>query len=257
MTHAIYNALLIRYEGGHAYLDRADGHVRREAYLELGGVIDRDVALAYGLEYVRQWAGPRYSDAIEGTVLAADQVPTVGYNLGDLVGGKRLRAYTASLTGEGVTSIVPELDEPFDIADAALARRIARAGAGLVSEYARPNVNRQETGEGTDSAPPEFSIDGPVVSTLSPAWTAARPWWGAWLDVNIELPGASPTRVVVARNAGGLWRAVADCTVGTGNNRGLGRINAGWAIGERLAIIVPTPGLGAQKLTATLRGVMV
>lgn len=257
MTASLYNCALIRYEGGHLYLDRADGHRRRELYIELGGVKDADVALGFARRILANAATVYRSDAIEGTIATRDHVPTVGYGLGDLLAGKRLHGYTVSLTDEG-TSVVPELDDPWDLAEAALARRIKRTASGIVSEYSRPNITRPDTGKGTDSEPPDFSQDGPVAPTLSPPWTAERPYWCAWLHLKLAVPGTTPTSVGVGRLLPGPSIAVvAVATIPAGEREGLARVNAGWNVGEDLIVGVRSAGAGAQKLTASLRGVMV
>lgn len=258
MTTALYNAILIRYDGGHVYLDRSGSAATREVYAELGQIADRDLVEQFGNRLLDSAAATRTSDAIEGTVLTDDQVPTLGYNLGDLVDGRRLHAYTATLTPEGYASIVPELDDPWDLRDAALARRIARSSPGLTTEYARPAITRQNKGGSTDTTPPEFSLDGPLTVSSSPAWRATRPWWCAWLDVNIETPGTTQTRVAVARpTSSGTWLSIATAVVPAGQRRGLARVNQGWTPGQRLIMVIPEAGDGAAKLTASLRGVMV
>lgn len=270
MTRSLHNAILARYQGGHIYVDRSGDDPARELYLALDNIRDEDTATALANKYLDAYAALRVSDAIEGMVLDLDQVPVAGYTLGDQLGGKRLNAYTATLVtsgaGEGLTSVVPEFDDPFDSAIATLNRQIARAGAGLTSEYARPVITTQATGADTDAEPPEFSLSGPVVTGISPLWRAKRPWWGAWLDVSVEVADpVAPLTVVLGRfTAAGetgpspaTLIAVAAVTLAPGKTRGLARINEGWRQGRSLLMAVTSSAGTAQNLTASLRGTMV
>lgn len=251
------NAVLARYQGGHIYVDRSGGSNRREAFLDLGGIVHEETARGLCNRLLDQYATQRRTVAMEGPILAGDDAPGPAYTIGDRIAGDLITSVTVSLGDDGLATSVPTLNDEWDANMRALERQIARAGAGLVSEYARPTINRPDTGESTDTSPPEFSLDGPVTVTFSPAWRAIRPWWGAWLDVGVEVPGSTATRVVVARPNGSLWLAVADAVIPAGERRGLGRINRGWAVGQRLVLIVTTAGVGAAKLTASLRGTVV
>lgn len=252
-----YNAALVRWQGGHLYVDRSGSARQRELYIEMGGVADEDTARGIANQILGLYREARRTLAVQGQVRTVQQIPTVGYQLADRMTGAMLRSYTVSLDGDGLVAVTPEVDDPLQIRLAAINRQLQRAAAGAKSEYARPNIVSQDTSSGTDTEPPEFSLSGALTPGFSPAWRAGRPWWCSWLDVNLVAPGATATRVDVIREAGPSWSTVATATIPAGLSRGLAVVNEGWAAGQRLVIVCRTAGAGASDLTATLRGTMV
>lgn len=257
MSGGRYNAALVRYQGGHIYVDRSGSARPREVYIEMGGVTDREVATEIATSVLNLYRSANVTTAVAGPVRTSIQVPGVTYQLGDRVpGGAMIRSYTVALEGDGLVSVTPEFDDPLEIRAAAINRQLQRAASGIRSEYARPNITPVDTGQGTDTTPPEFSVSGAVTSSLSPAWRAPRPWWCSWLDVQLALAGSSATRVALLREVGSTWVGVAAATIGAGSKRGLAVVNEGWRTGERLVLVVEASG-GGSDLTATLRGTMI
>lgn len=257
------NCLLIRYAGGLIYLDHHGADRRRETYLELGNIADRDTAIALGNRLLTLHAEHLTTVTVEGPALDDATSPGSGYALGDTLDGHLLTGYTITLANDGMATVVPELGDAYDARLSILDRQITRLNAGNPTEYARPAINYPR-GAGTDTNPPEFSQDQTVVVSIAPLWRAPRPWWGAWLDVSLGTPGVGPTRVTVARyNAvsgpGPTFDfvAVATATFGAGQRRALARINQGWAAGDALLMAVTAADGVASSLTATLRGTMV
>lgn len=252
-----YNAALIRFQGGHVYLDRSGTARPREVYIEMGGIKHVETATAIGDEILALYRAERITEGIAGQVRTAVQVPTVGYQLGDTMAGSRLTSYAVSMEGDGLVSVVPEVGDPVEIRQAQIDRKLARAGSGMRSEYAKPNIVDPAQGAGTDTTPPEFSVSGEVVPSLSPAWRATRPWWCAWLDVQLVTAGSVPTKVQLLRGVGSGWVEVAWVGVAAGATRGIVAVNEGWPAGGRLVLTCQSSGGGAADLTATLRGTMV
>ena len=63
-----------------------------------------------------------------------------------------------------------------------------------------------ETGSATDQIPPPFSLQELVPST-SPPWRAIRPYWLAWIEVNLDEYGDTETVVKVRSDWKDLYRA--------------------------------------------------
>lgn len=254
------NALLIRYGGGHLYLDRSGPDRRRELYLEVGTIADRATAAGLGGRLLDLYEEARTTIGIEGPVLNLTHVPGYGFRLGDTIDGDLVTGYTATLQADGYAMVVPELGAAWAERLAALDRQIKRLGTGIVAEYAKPNIaNPNGDGAGVDQTPPEFVVDGEVSPTFSPVWTAPRPWWCAALEVVVLSPSTlGPCRVRLLRldrpDSVAIPATIATATLGVGQRRALVRVNDGWAAGEGLVVTVPTAGAGVTKLTATLHG---
>lgn len=257
MTAIRYNAALVRYQGGHIYLDLSGAEKPRELYIEMGGVPERSVALSLTRRILALYQETNTTVAIQGEVRTTVQIPGVGYQLGDFIAGQMIRSYSIDLSGDGLVQVTPELDDRLARRQEILNRQVQRAGAGMQSEYGKPNIVGQEKGSGTDTTPSEFSLSGAITATFSEAWRAPRPYWMAWLDVQLVTAGTSATKVGVYREVGPGWVLVASAVIATGATRGLGIVNAGWDAGERLVLGVSVAGTGAADLTATPRGVMV
>jgi hypothetical protein len=247
----VVNALLVRYAGGHVYVDRSDGHVRREQYVEMAGVRDRDHAIALGREVLALSASSRTTDARQGDVRSIDQLPGVGYRLADTIDGELLAGITLTLSGEEVT-IVHEVNDSLKTRQDAMARRLARAASGVTGEYAAPVINRQDTGTGVDTTPPAFSLSQ-VQLSFSPAWRVPRPFHLSWLEVVLTNPLTSATRVAVTIDS----RPTTSVTVDAGDDRAVGVIDLSLATGSQVIMICPLAGSGVAGLTATLRGAMI
>ena len=254
---AQYNAALVRYQGGHLYVDRSGSARQREVYVEMGGVSDADVAERIARTILDLYRAERVTSATSGQIRRMDQVPGVQFQLADKVDGAMVRSYTVALEGDGLVSVTPELDDPLEIRAAAINRQLQRAASGIHSEYARPNITPADSGAGTDTTPPEFSQSDAVAVSISPAWRAPRPWWCAWLDVQLGTAGSTPTTVLLAREVGSTWVTVATATLAAGTRRAIAVVDQGWQTGERLVVGTKVAGTGAKDLTATLRGTMV
>lgn len=252
------NCALVRYEGGHLYVDRADGHSRREVYVELKGVRDRDHAHDIATEILQHHEEHRESLSIAGTVRSAVQIPTSGYALGDMMDGKVIVSLDITSDDIGEAKVIPTLGDPYDIWVENMNRRIARWASGSVSEWGSPVTSSQAQGTGTDTTPPEFSLSGAVVPTLSPAWTVPRPYQASWLAVNLRVPGASATRVrLYATDLNGTTSTVTTATVAAGDDKVVVQVNRCYPAKWKLTLGCDLAGTGAQDLTASLRGAMV
>lgn len=259
-----YTAALVRWEHGHLYIDRTPpGERRREVYLEMGSVSDREVAEDVANELLTIHAGLRTTFGLACQVRRDEQVPGVVWGLGDRMTDDGdpiglVQSYTVTLVGDGLVEVTPELGDPVAVRLAGIARRLQRISSGASSEYARPNITDTTTAHGTDTTPPEFSLSGTVTESLAPAWRATRPWWCSWLDVQMRLPDVTaPTVVQLLREtASGAWGIQATAVVPAGAKRGLVVVNRGWTRGQRLTMAVTSTGGFGEDLTASLRGVM-
>lgn len=252
------NCALVRYEGGHLYVDRADGHSRREVYVELKGVRDRDHAHAVATEILQHHEEHRESLSIQGSVQTAAQIPTSGYALGDKMDGKVIVSLDVTSNELGVARVIPTLGDPYAIWEEAMNRRIARWASGSVSEWGAPVTSSQTQGTGTDTTPPEFSLSGAVTTTLSPAWTVPRPFQVSWLSAGLRVPGASATRVrLYTTDTNGSTTTVGTATIAPGDDKVVVTIDRCFPAKWKLILGCDLAGTGAQDLTASLRGAMV
>lgn len=249
----ITNCLLIRYRYGHVYVDRADGHARREQYVEMTGVRDRDHAAAIGREILALAAASRVTDARSGEVREIDQVPGIGYRLGDTIDGDLLAGVTVQLTGDGAVSIVHELNDSTLTRQAAMERRLARAAAGITGEWAAPNVDRQPEGTATDTTPPAFSLEQVAVA-ISPPWRVPRPFHLSWLEVQLDGPLLSRTRVITVVNGSSVGSPAA---LNAGDLRAVSVVNRSLHTGAVVQLVCTHAGAGTAGLTAALRGAMI
>lgn len=248
----VVNCLLIRYATGHVYVDRADGHRRREQYVELDGVRDRDHARAIGLEILALAKSSRLTDVREGDVRQIDQLPGIGFQLGDKIDGAMLSAITVRMVRDGDVQVIHEVDDPIKSKQEAMARRLQRAASGITGEFAAPVINRQSEGTSTDTTPPPFSQDQ-VAPTVSKPWRVPRPFHCSWIEVELDRALLSTHKVAVVVDG----HSVGSVIVAAGDRRAVGIVNRSWPTGTRVQIAVPLPGTGTGGQTVTLRGAMI
>lgn len=258
LTIRTANCALVRYDGGHTYVDRADGHARREVYLELKGVRDLDHARDIAVEVIRHHQQTRETFALRGGVYEAAQIPTTGYGLGDSMDGSPILSLSISGDDLGQPTVVPALGDTYGIWEEAMDRRIARWASGAASEWGAPTTNQQDQGKGSDASPPDISQSGTVEATLSTPWVVPRPFHVSWLEATLRVPGATPTRVrLYATDLDGITRPVAGATLAAGDDRAVVVVNRGFPAKWKLILGVDLAGASAQDLSAALRGAMV
>lgn len=255
------NAAFVRYETGYVYLNYAPPGTRaKEVFLELGGVYDRSTAIGIANEMIRVNGTDRETVALSGVVYDPSQIPEVAYRIGDKMDGKMILGLSMKQADEGYFQVTPELNEPIAVREASLERRIARFSSGITPEFGRPTIEIQETGRATDSTPPPFSQDGAVIVSLSPPWECPRPFHISWLEASLGVSGSTATVCILyvsTTGSGFDYEPFGTVTVAEGETRGIEfnnrHIEAGW----RVAVACDEAGANAQKLTISLRGVMV
>lgn len=267
MTHLHrFNCILARYEGGHIYVDKSNGAPKRETYINMLAVKERNVATSLALEILEIANRTYQSEASDGVVKAQSQIPYVGWSLKRRLGGtgenKMVTGFTATQTDDGFASVTLELDDPLRVGAASLLRKIERISRGAASEYGTPHIHEQTRGGSTDSTPPGFSISGLLTQSserVSPLWVAPRGFWCSWLQVQLRVPGTTRTRVAVARRSqDSPWStSVASVILPPGIYNGIVVVNQGWSAGEGLYLAVPEVGNAATDLSVALRGNMI
>lgn len=251
------NCILLRYEGGHVYVDESDGDPRREQYVEMRGFRDRDHAISVARQILAAGREENLTTTTSGTVRSDTQIPTHAYRIGDKIDGEMIHALTTTSSENGVVTVSPELTSRYSSRQEAISRRLQRAAAGVTGEYAAPSINSQEQGSGNDSAPPDWSLSA-VVESLAPAWIATRPFWLSWVEATIEETGTGITRVTLLRELrGGTWQPHGTIALSGGVDRVVAPINIGFPVGSKLTWVVPDAATGALNLTISPRGAMV
>lgn len=245
-----YNAVLLRTKKGHRYVGAESG--RRELYLQID-TDDVDMAIDLAERYLAAKNENEETYGIEGTVLNESQIPGAAYRLADTIGGERMTTYSVT-TGTGATAVVtPGLTDPVNDELESIERTIRRLGGDkLKAEWAQPEVDPQETGSSTDQVPPPFSLQELVPST-SPPWRAIRPYWLAWIEVNLDEYGDTDTVVKVRRNG----EILASCTMAPGIDHRLIRVNQGYKPRDSMTMQLTVAGRYAAKLAMVPRGTLI
>lgn len=245
-----YNAVLLRTKKGHRYIGATSN--RRELYLAIE-TDDEDMAVDLAEKYLAAKNDNEETLSVEGTVRAESQIPGAAYKLGDTIGGERLTTYSVTLGPAATAKVTPGLTDTVNDELDSIERTIRRLGGGKVkTEWAEPEVEPQETGSATDQIPPPFSLQELVPST-SPPWRAIRPYWLAWIEVNLDEYGDTETVVKVRRNGAVL----ASCTMAAGDSHRLVRVNQGYAPRDTMTMQLTVAGRFAAKLAMVPRGTLI
>lgn len=253
----IKNTILARYDLGHVDIDKSNGTGRVEEYLELASARTRSGAVDLATQRLKVLKTDRTTLAYEGQVRDEAQALGTGFALGDKLDSDMLVSINISVDEYGNITAVPELNDPLYLAEEALDRKIQRIATGITSEYAAPNRDSEPEGSGTDTTPPAFSYSGPLSPTLSPTWTAPRPYWISWLELEIsEFAAHTQVGVQIFKVKNAVPTLLGTCNIETGDYRAVATIDKGLKVGETIAMYVAEPG-GAANLTATIRGTMV
>lgn len=250
-----WNAVLIRYAGGHTYVDRAAGATRRELYIEMQQVTDRQQARELGAQFLAITAEVSTTTAVQGLVRSIDSVPGAGFQLMDKVGGETLQGMAFTLTPTGGAQVNLELGDARQAKLDALARQVQRAGTGTTSELAAPRTSSPVQGSGSDSYPPPFSCNGDKLTTrMSPPWPCPRPFMLSWLEAEVREAGWGSTRGIVVREPRtGANELLGSVTIKGGDKRAVAVIGKMVMPGDVIYMGFPTEG-GVKDATLTMRG---
>lgn len=252
MSRVVWNAVLIRFAGGHTYVDRSTGHGKRELYLDLSQILDEDHARSIGARFLALSTDSLENLALQGQVRELDQVPGLSYQPGDRIDGDMLHGMTLTLAGEGDVQVTSDLGDERTLRLERLNRQVQRGASGVVSEYSAPKTSGQATGTGTDTTPPEFSQEQATLA-LSEPWTAPRPYHASWLQVVLTAPGVTTTQVDLMRDA----TRVGTVALSAGDRKGVAIVNRGYVTGQELRMRTVLAGTGAAGLTASVIGTMI
>lgn len=237
-----------------------------ELYIQMDGVTSQEQADALCDEVLASQLTSRHTSTLQGYLELGMALPKVGSKMG----GVQVVGYTASMDGDRVL-VTPELDDPLMRRSEALRRRIERASSGITSLWGSPNRNDGETGTGTDTTPPPFTVPGKLTELLeededgntpdrnSVPWPTKTGWKGSWLNCLLDTPGSSTTRIdafsVVEDPTGATYTRISTCYIGAGKRRAISRIGGdGLLPGEALMMRVVSVGLNAARLTVTAHG---
>lgn len=262
MTVAGATAVFATWAKGYSY--RGEGP--SELYIQMDGVTSQEQADAFCDEVLRSQKDARLTRTLQGYMTTGMNLPVVGSKMD----GVQIVGYSATLQGDRVL-VTPELDDPMMRRSEALRRRIERASSGTTSLWGSPNKGNSDSGTGTDTTPPAFTISGKLVELLqkdddgnmpdrdSAPWPTKTGWKGAWLNGLLTTPGTSTTRVDAFKYLeveGGVdLERIATLYIGAGKRRAICRIGGdGLLPGEALMMRVVSVGLNASHLTVTAHG---
>jgi len=253
-----WNAVLIRYAGGHTYVDRANGGVRRETYIEMAQVTDRQQARQLGAQFLAIMGESSTTTTAQGVTRSFEAVPGAGFRLLDKVGGALVNGMGFTLTDSGGAQVNLELGDQRQQALDALARQVQRAGLGTTSEMAAPRTNTPAEGGGSDSMPPPFSHSGDRMSTrLSPPWPCPSPFMLSWIELEVKSAGWASTRaIVVMEPKTGPNVQLGSVTLDGGDKRAVATIGKMVMPGQMLYFGFSREG-GVKDATLTPRGAFV
>lgn len=253
-----WNAVLIRYAGGHTYVDRANGGVRRETYIEMQQVTDRQQARELGAQFLAIMGESSSTTAAQGVTRSFEPVPGAGFRLLDTVGGELVNGMGFTLTADGGAQVNLELGDQRQQRLDALARQVQRSGLGTTSELAAPRTNSPAQGGGSDSFPPPFSHNGDrMTSKLSPPWPCPRPFMLSWIELEVKEAGwASSRAIVVMDPKSGPNRQLGSVTLPGGDKRAVAKVGKMVMPGQVLYFGFPLEG-GIKDATLTPRGAFV
>lgn len=249
----IYNAVLIKYAGGHTYVDRAGGGPRRELYIEMGTITDRQQARELGAQFLALSRDSFEDEAVSAQFRPIDVVSGSEFQMGDSVLGARVNGATYTLTEDGGATASMDLGDRRRIRLDALNRQLQRAGAGMSTEFGAPAPASATTGGGDNSLPPPFSQSGDTLQErTSPPWPVPRPFRLSWVHLEVDEAGWLDTRVRVLRRRrgvnGGNATVLANVTLPAGDFVKVQAVGLDFAAGDRLLYRLVQDG-GAKELS--------
>lgn len=257
------NAIYVRYDGGHVYVDRSGSSRKRELFLSLTNVSDRDRAAGIGARYLAANNSERTTYADAGFIRSSDQLPSE-LRPGDAISGEIIQSVSSTMVGDGDVQVAVETADAASDVVRSIERQIDRLGRGVPSEYARPDWKRQEQGGGTSTTPPGFTQSGELTPSFSTAWRAPRPFHCSFLEATLDLPGTTYTEAWIIRGVGSGpppevlasegWERVARVIIPAGETMGIAVVNRGFAVGESVVMVLHRAGTGAQGLQVAVRG---
>ncbi len=263
MTTAGATAVFATWAKGYSY--RGSGP--SELYIQMDGVTSQEQADALCDAVLDSQKATRLTHTYQGPMEVGTPLPSIGAKMG----GVQVIGYTASMDGD-ITMLTPELADPMMRRSEGLRRRIERASSGIQSLWGSPNNGQSETGTGTDTNPPPFTVPGKLTDLLevdedggtpdrnSVPWPTKTGWKGSWMNCLLDTPGSSTTRVdafkVAIDGDDATYERISTCYIGAGKRRAISRFAGdGLLPGEALMMRVVSVGLNAARLTVTPHGI--
>lgn len=253
----IWTAALVKYDYGHRYVEGDPNgnspYGRRETYIQMGGIADTDLVDSLTLRLLAGRSTPLTSRALTGVLLDDSEIPGVDYVIGDKMDGGMILGLTIAEDVDGIISITPELDNRVKLREEEVNRILARMAAGGNTANAHPATKDRFGGGTSNDLPPEFTHDGTLTVSISPAWIVKRPFQSCWLEASLTTAGSGPTVVSIASDT----TVVGNCTLGSGIKRAAAVVNRTWVPRERLVLGITSVGAGASKLQLAVRGALI
>lgn len=211
----IVNVLLCKYEN--AWVEVGGGDVpdadRREAMIEMGGVLNLAEAVAIAESLLAIWSLPRRAVVVSGLPMFYGGSTALSFAEGDtltLAAGvgspaiaaaeptaQRVKSITVSEDDDGKVTIAPELAATLDVEEARVNRILARYASGAAGgagsgPVPAANVNARPT---RIVELPPFSLSGAMTPAglLSPPYVPARPMLLTGVTVALSVAGSTAT----------------------------------------------------------------
>lgn len=173
----IVNTLLAKFENAWVEVGGASAAAlldRREAMIELGGVLKLDEAVRIAESLLAVWSTPKESIVRGNPPIGGGltyyfdegEMMAVGSGYAD----QRIKSVTVSEDENGLVSVIPELSSPREVEEARIGRILARWAAGSASG----SGTKPTLAPDPNSRPnrifelPPFSVEGALSSALSP-----------------------------------------------------------------------------------------
>lgn len=251
----VSDAVLARYDLAHRYVVSPDAvGLLRERYLQVGGVTDPGQVDQIAADLLSLVGAPRTTVAEQGMALEPGQFPEHAFGLGDVFGDEQIVSYTLETDDQGVVTVTPELVDHVQRGLEAFDRQLKRMAAGGSSGSSNPAVKTSDTGSGTDTAPPIWTLDGALTSAVSPVWKVPRPFHATWMTAELSTAGTSNT--VLAFSVNDLSTS-GTLVLGPGSTHAVIALDRACFTGDLVELVIEEAGAGAQKLTVTVIGAMV
>jgi hypothetical protein len=258
----VRNTILVAYKTSHVEVSdaasiAADG--RRETYLELGTIEDRDLAIEVATAVLAVQLQHHLSFVV-------DPMPRLGstgfidYGIGDTItdaGGARVSGLTVSADDEGRASVIPELKDRVTIQQEAvdrLIRRLVEGGLGGKTEQAsRTYPSPPPVLPGRVKTLEAVSYDGVLVpGIISQPQSSLVPIQIVQIICNLRVAGSTNTGIRVLDQDGNVRCST---TIPAGRKLWAEEVQppAYFGPSSQLLVDVPTAGTDAEGLAVQLQ----
>jgi hypothetical protein len=256
------NVILVAYKTGHVEVSDAvsiAANGRRETYLELGTVEDRDLAIDVATAVLEVQSQRRASVVVDPLPRYAPD-GFIDFQLGDTLstfGDQRVVGLTISQDDEGRASVIPELKDRVSVREEEVNRWLRRlsdgAMGGATEQASRTYPAPVPVLRGRVLELPPFSYDGVLApGIISEPYSPTVPQQIVHIVVNLRVAGSTNTGIRVVDEVGNVRCSV---TVPSGRKLWAEDVSPPEYIspGRQILVDVPTAGTDAAGLTVQLR----